>query len=160
MKSSKDYSKFKNEVFTEIRKWQDNYNNIGDVKILHTPTQNIKAKIIKKERIKKADITEELAQADFDDSRDALIKQLEIWYGKKFDDFALLTMKRLAEKEEMSLPIQGTANQKSLSNEINDSSETNDFIIHRKVIWTEPMYKSDDKGILVDSDRWIGFWYL
>jgi hypothetical protein len=137
MKSSKDYSKFKNEVFTEIRKWQGNYNNIGDVKILHTPTQDITARIIYKKRIKKADMTEELAQTDFDDSRDALIKQLEIWYGKKFDDFALLKMKTLTEKEEMSLPIQGTANQKSLSNEINDSSETKDFTVHRHIVWSE-----------------------
>lgn len=93
MRFSKDYSKFDKPIFTTIRKNSAYYRIFGSYKI-RTPTKEFRAMIIAIDFIKKKDITKWLARVDFDGTRENLIKQLEKWYGKKFDDFMLLTMQK------------------------------------------------------------------
>lgn len=45
--------------------------------------------------MEKAHISEQLAQNDADCSKEELIAMLEKWYGKKFDDFVLLTLEKV-----------------------------------------------------------------
>lgn len=95
MRFSKDYSKLDKPIFTTIRK-NTNYNRrilfrTGKGCEIRTPTRQFRAYLIELKKLKKKQITEKLAHSDADCSRTELIAMLEKWYGKKFDDFLLLT---------------------------------------------------------------------
>ena len=97
MKFSKDYSKLNQTFFTTIRKNTRHYRSIGirsRAISIQSPTKEFKAYIIEIETLKKSQITEELALSDAECSRAELIAMLEKWYGKEFDDFILITLKR------------------------------------------------------------------
>jgi len=93
MKFSKDYSKFKNPVFTTIRK-NTQYYTYNSTHVIRTPIESFDVKIIELKPIKKIDITEKLAWNDADCCRSDLVAMLENWYGKAFDDYVLLTLKK------------------------------------------------------------------
>ena len=91
MKFSKNYEKLNWVIFTTIRK------NTGKYKLGKTYTMNVsgsgkfKARIIGLLPIKKRDITDDLASVDAECSKEELLKMLEDWYGKDFDDYMLIT---------------------------------------------------------------------
>ena len=99
MKFSKDYSKLDSRIFTTIRK-NTHHNrllgNTGNKIKIQTPTKEFRAYLIAKNKIKKKQITEKLARSDADCSKAELIAMLEKWYGKKFDDFLLITFMKEA----------------------------------------------------------------
>ena len=94
MRFSREYRKLKENIFTTIRKNSKGVYDVGRFKKVVTPKQEFGAYIIGSRPLKKAEITEELAQSDADCSRVELIKKLDGWYGKDFDDFVLLTLER------------------------------------------------------------------
>ena len=94
MKFSKDYSKLDKLTFTTIRKYSGYY-MCGMTVNIKTPTKEFKAKVIKANWMNKSMISENLAQSDADCSRVELITMLEGWYGKRFDDFVLITLERI-----------------------------------------------------------------
>lgn len=93
MKFSKDYSKLDQNIFTTIRK-MSTYYRVGDSYKIKAPTKEFRAIVVGWWPMKKAHISEQLAQDDADCSKAELIAMLEKWYGKKFDDFVLLTLKK------------------------------------------------------------------
>lgn len=93
MKFSRDYSKLDNPTFTTIRKYPGYM--IGQIIPINTPTRKFMARVKDANWINKALITEKLARSDADCSKKELIAMLEKWYGKKFDDFVLLTLERV-----------------------------------------------------------------
>ena len=93
MKFSKDYSKLDQNIFTTIRKRSTTY-RVGNTYKIKTPTKEFKAMVIGRWGMMKAAISEPLAQSDADCSRVELIAMLEKWYGKKFDDFIILTLEK------------------------------------------------------------------
>jgi hypothetical protein len=95
MRFSEEYSKLRKKEFTTIRK-NTGYYKVGSVRRITTPRQEFRAKVISSTPLAKRDITEELARKDADCSRDKLIEMLERWYGRRFDDFALLRLRRVA----------------------------------------------------------------
>lgn len=97
MRFSKDYSKLDNDRFTTIRR-RGTYYISGRIVNVVTPTKKFKAEVLMVESITKEDITEELAQKDADCSRAELIKMLERWYGKSFNRFELIHLKKWCEK--------------------------------------------------------------
>lgn len=103
MKFTKDYSKFEKRIFTSIRKNTRHYRVLGNLSgksiKIQTPTQEFRAYIIEKRKIKKSQITEKLARSDADCSKAELVAMLEKWYGKEFDDFLLLTFMKEKIKE-------------------------------------------------------------
>lgn len=108
MRFSKDYSKLDNDIFTTIRKNTKHKRimllSAGTKGInIQTPTRQFRVYLIELRKLKKKQITERLARADADCSKAELISMLEKWYGKKFDDFLLLTFK----KESQSEPSKG-----------------------------------------------------
>jgi len=94
MKFSKDYSKLSLDEFTTIRKRSSMYWP-GGIIMISTPTKRFKAEIISRIRIDKSFITDELARTDADCTQEELITILGKWYGKSFDDFVLLKMRRV-----------------------------------------------------------------
>ena len=90
---SKDYSKLDGPIFTTIRKNTKHYRQGAKLTgcSIQTPTRQFRAYLIEIKTIKKKQITEKLAYSDADCSKAELITMLEKWYGKKFDDFLLLT---------------------------------------------------------------------
>ena len=95
MRFSKDYSKLEKDVFTTIRKSRRSKPYIfGNSWFIESPTWQFRAQLIGVQKITKGMITEELAYSDADCSRGELIAMLEKWYGKEFDDFVLLTLKK------------------------------------------------------------------
>lgn len=98
MRFSKDYSKLDNPIFTTIRKNTKHYRLGAGTEgcKIQTPTRQFKAYLIEIKTLKKKQITEKLAHSDADCSKTELIAMLEKWYGKKFDDFLLLTLKKEA----------------------------------------------------------------
>ena len=94
MKFSKEYSKLSADIFTTIRKRTKRYRLYDRVNII-SPNQDFLVEVRGRLFLQKKDITEELARSDADCSRQELITQLEKWYGKKFDDFVLLQLRRL-----------------------------------------------------------------
>lgn len=94
MRFSKHHSKLDNAIFTSIRKNTGFYTKDKVISIT-TPKTKFKAKVMHTTPITKADIDESLARADADCSREELIEMLEKWYGKKFDDFALIFLLRV-----------------------------------------------------------------
>ena len=95
MKFTHEYRKLSEKVFTTIRKNTGFYKN-GQAYRIDTPEQKFKAKVTGSIRIFKAEINDFLAQNDADMSAEELIALLEKWYGKKFDDFVLLTLERVS----------------------------------------------------------------
>jgi len=93
MKFSKFYEKLGWVIFTTIRKNTGNY-KLGNVYTINIPEGGkFKAKVIGYLPIKKKDITDDLARTDADvNTKEELIKILENWYGKNFDDYALITL--------------------------------------------------------------------
>ncbi len=91
---SKEYSKLKEKEFTTIRR-NTKYYKEDTIYTIRTPKNSFQAKTSTVVKIKKADITNELSLSDADCSKEALIQMLERWYGLKFDDFVLITMRRL-----------------------------------------------------------------
>jgi hypothetical protein len=89
MKFSHEYSKLKKTEFTTIRQNKRFYKEKQTV-FCDTPKQQFSAFITKIERIKKKDITEELAQSDADCSRADLIQMLVDWYGPVYDNFIVI----------------------------------------------------------------------
>ena len=59
-----------------------------------TPDDRFKARIICTGRLRKAEIDDILAKRDAATTADKLVKMLEKWYGKKYDDFVLITLHR------------------------------------------------------------------
>ena len=96
MKFTKNYSKLKNRYFTTIRK-NTGYYKVGWIYDIMTPSSGFQAQVLSATSIKKADIDDKLAMSDADMTRGELIKMLEKWYGKEYDDFILI---RLARKKE------------------------------------------------------------
>ena len=88
-----EYSILKKKIFTTIRKNTFFY-KVGHSYQVHTPEQTFKAKVIKSEAISKLEINDSLAQSDADMSAVDLILLLDRWYGKMFNDFVLLTLKK------------------------------------------------------------------
>ena len=79
-------------IFTTIRK-NTGSKKIGQIHTIKTPRSGtFKAKVIGVYPIKKEEITDDLATFDADTDRDGLIKMLEGWYGKDFDNFVLITL--------------------------------------------------------------------
>ena len=89
-----EYSILKKKIFTTIRK-NSNFYKVGHSYQVHTPEQSFKARVIKSEAISKFDISETLARNDADMSAVDLILLLDRWYGKRFDDFVLLTLEKI-----------------------------------------------------------------
>lgn len=89
-----EYSILKKKIFTSIRR-NTNFYKVGHSYQIHTPKQNFKAKVIKVKLISKFEIDDSLAQSDADMSAVDLILLLDRWYGKAFDDFVLLTLRKL-----------------------------------------------------------------
>jgi len=94
MKFSKEYSKLALEEFTTIRKFSMYY-RVGSKINIRTPIRTFQAIVLSRAVIHKDQITEELAQSDADCSREELISMLEKWYGKRFDDFILLRLRKI-----------------------------------------------------------------
>ena len=78
-------------IFTTIRK-NTHSKLVGQIHTIRTPDGDFKAKIIGLYPIKKIEITDDLAFADADMTKDGLIRLLEGWYGKEFDDYVLITL--------------------------------------------------------------------
>ncbi len=93
MRFSHEYSKLKKQVFTTIRR-NSGYYRIGGLYGVDTPEQSFTAVVIDSKLIVKTDIDEALAHNDADMSAKELIGILERWYGKKYDDFVLLTLEK------------------------------------------------------------------
>ena len=91
MKFTKNYEKLGWLIFTTIRKNTGRY-LIGNVYTMNTPPGKFKAKIIGVCPIKKKEITDGLAGMDVETSKEELIRMLEGWYGKNFDDYVLITL--------------------------------------------------------------------
>lgn len=94
MKFSKEYSKLSSNEFTTIRKRSRLYRR-GTIVHIVTPTQKFDGRVIARLATYKHEITEEMALKDADCTRQELISMLEKWYGKSFDDFVLLKMRRI-----------------------------------------------------------------
>ena len=93
MRFSKNWTKLEQDVFTTIRKKTDYYYVNKLIKI-RTPKGDFLAKIIDRKPMKKADITDDIAMKDADCSKEQLISILENWYGKNYDDFIFLTIRK------------------------------------------------------------------
>jgi hypothetical protein len=93
MKFSKNWTKLEQDVFTTIRK-NTNYYYPNKLIKIRTPKAEFLARIIERTFIKKEDITEDIARKDADCSREELITILEGWYGKQYNDFVFLTIRR------------------------------------------------------------------
>ena len=95
MKFSKNCSKLKNNRFTTIRK-NTGYYHFGQRLWIDTLLESFPAEIIHCVfPFRKEDITEQIAQMDADCSKEELIKILETWYGKDFNNFVFLELRRL-----------------------------------------------------------------
>lgn len=109
MKFSKNWTKLEQDVFTTIRKNTDYYYPNKLIKI-KTPKAEFLARITDRTYIKKTDITEEMARKDADCSREELIAILEGWYGKFYDNFVFLKIRRERPNMENFNPTQEIKN--------------------------------------------------
>ena len=91
MKFSKNWEKLGWVIFTTIRQNTGRY-KLGHSYAMNTPMYKFRAKVIGLYPIKKAEITDELANTDAETTRATLITMLEDWYGKDFDDYVLITL--------------------------------------------------------------------
>jgi len=97
MKFSKDWPKLKNQTFTTIRKRGNRY-QLGRTYTIVSPSETFRAKLVSRETLKKSEISDGLARKDANCTRIELLKILEKWYGKEFDDFEILYLRREATK--------------------------------------------------------------
>ena len=97
MRFTKEYYKLSNTVFTTIRK-NTGFYKVGKVCQIRTPKQEFQATVIKITPLKKKDITPYIANRDAEVTPFELIKKLEKWYGKEYDDFVLIRLARRMEK--------------------------------------------------------------
>ena len=93
MKFSKDWIKLDNLTFTTIRK-NTKFYTFGKKYLIKTPSKEFFVKLIGVRLLKKENITDQIAWIDASCRKEELIAMLEKWYGKKFDDFVLLTLKK------------------------------------------------------------------
>ena len=91
MRFTKNYEKLNRALFTTIRKNTKMY-KLGNIYEIQTPNFKLYAKIIGRYPITKIQITDKLAMADAECSRDQLVQMLDKWYGKDFDDYILITL--------------------------------------------------------------------
>lgn len=91
MKFSKNYEKLGWVIFTTIRKNTGKY-RLGDIHTMNTPMGKFNAKVIGLYLIKKEEITDSLANIDAETTKEGLIKMLDTWYGRGFDDYVLITL--------------------------------------------------------------------
>jgi hypothetical protein len=94
MKFSQDWSKLSRPRFTTIRE-ASGYYRIGRKYLCETPTTRFYAKIIHMHHLHKLEITEEIALADGETDKEGLIKRLDRFYSKDYDEFVLITMERV-----------------------------------------------------------------
>jgi len=94
MKFTSEYSKLKKQKFTTIRK-NRGYYKVGANYLIGTPEQTFIAQVIDIQAITKSQITDELALDDADCTANELKNKLETWYGKQYDNFILLTLRRM-----------------------------------------------------------------
>ena len=100
---SENYSKLELPEFTTIRK------NTGFYKVgctywltvsyflgMTKMARDFQATVVNAVPIKKADMTDDIARRDADCVCEELIAKLEGWYGKKYDDYVLLTLRKVA----------------------------------------------------------------
>lgn len=97
MRFTHEYCKLKLKYFTTIRK-NTGFYKLGRVYTIHTPNQHFRAEVVTIKPIKKADITDEFAWKDADCNAKTLKEILEKWYGKKYDDFVILSLRKVKEK--------------------------------------------------------------
>lgn len=93
MKFTKDHPKLEKNVFTTIRK-NTGYYRVGRTYTISTPNDRFKATIASGVVLQKADITDIIAQEDASMTARELVKILERWYGKRYDDFILFRLVR------------------------------------------------------------------
>ena len=91
MKFSKQYEKLSDTVFTTIRK-NNGFYNLWRTYSITTPQNKFRATIIGLTPIKKLDIFNALSLYDAECDKYSLCDMLEKWYGKKHDDYVLITM--------------------------------------------------------------------
>ena len=91
MQFSKNYEKLGWVIFTTIRKNTGRY-ELGRIYTISTPSGKFRARVIGLYPIRKKDITDNLANTDAETTKEGLIKMLECWYGKEFDDYVLITL--------------------------------------------------------------------
>lgn len=93
MKFTKNYEKLGWVIFTTIRKNTGRY-KLSNTYTMITPIGKFKAKVIGICPIKKKEITDDLASVDLGigEIKERLIRMLEGWYGKDFDDYVLITL--------------------------------------------------------------------
>ena len=94
MKFSSNYEKLNWVIFTTIRKNTGRY-KLGKIYKIDAPSRYKKvfeARVIGLLPIKKKEMTDDLARVDADATKEELIKILESWYGKAFDDYVLITL--------------------------------------------------------------------
>jgi len=91
MKFSENWEKLNWVIFTTIRKNTGRY-KLGNVYTMVLPNCKFKARVVGILPIKKKEITNDLAKIDADTTKEGLIHMLEKWYGKKFDDYILITL--------------------------------------------------------------------
>lgn len=94
MKFSKEWIKLDNDIFTTIRKNTGFYTFGKKYKII-TPSREFFAELIGIQLLKKENITDQIAWVDASCSKEELIVMLEKWHGKEFDDFVLMTLRKV-----------------------------------------------------------------
>ena len=93
MKFSKDYSKLDRKAFTTIRK-NNGFYKVGQSVQIQTPTRTFRAKTFQIDKISKEKITDVIARFDADCSKEELVKMLENWYGKNYNDFVIIGLRK------------------------------------------------------------------
>ena len=91
---SHEYTKLKKNCFHTIRMNTGRY-RVGKIIKITTPSCKFSALVVGVDHIKKADIGDDLARKDADCSPDELIGMLEGWYGKRYDDYVLIHLKKI-----------------------------------------------------------------
>lgn len=94
MKFSHSYSKLNYPVFTTIRQ-NKGYYEVGQRINIYTPELEFQAEIVSIRQIIKRNITFTMAQRDADCHPESLVDTLETWYGKRYDNFILITLMKI-----------------------------------------------------------------
>ena len=89
MKFSKDYTKLDHPIFTTIRQNRGYYKNGQRIKIT-TPTKQFFAEIVSIRNLKLYDITENIARADADCTKESLIKLMKFYYKDYANDLIII----------------------------------------------------------------------
>lgn len=94
MKFSKEYSKLKRKAFTTIRR-NNGFYKVGQTITIKSPDQTFKAEIFQVDLITKEKISDAVAKFDADCTKEELITMLEKWYGKEYNDFVMIGLRKL-----------------------------------------------------------------